>query len=124
LSRYIQAGDDTAIAEVHALSATSHSAQSFDYADKGLKIMRDLVASAPENRQQQGYLPAVLATNGSTLIDLGKSDSALTELAEARSGGCAVSVRHGDVDCSQSSSSVRACGGCAQSDRVVVGTAA
>ena len=68
----------------HSLSETSHPAQSFDYAEKGLKIIRDLVAAAPENRQQQGYLAAVLATNGSTLIHLNKPDTALKQLAEAR----------------------------------------
>jgi serine/threonine protein kinase len=69
----------------HQLSGIKPSTHSLEYAEKGLEIMRRLVASAPENKQQQGYLGAVLATNGSTLINLGKPDAALKELEEGHS---------------------------------------
>jgi tetratricopeptide (TPR) repeat protein len=55
-----------------------------DYIEKSDQIMRALVASAPENKQQQGYFAAIVSTNGVTLGNLGKLDAALKDLNEAR----------------------------------------
>jgi tetratricopeptide (TPR) repeat protein len=59
-------------------------AQSLDYIGKSDQIMRALVASAPENKQQQGYFAAIVSTNGVTFGNLGKLDAALKDLNEAR----------------------------------------
>jgi tetratricopeptide (TPR) repeat protein len=52
--------------------------------DKSLKIMRGVVASAPENQQQRGYLAAIYEARGSNLMRLHRPESALQEFDEAR----------------------------------------
>jgi tetratricopeptide (TPR) repeat protein len=52
--------------------------------DKSLKIMRGVVASAPENRQQRGYLAAILEARGTNLMRLHRPEAALKEFDKAR----------------------------------------
>jgi tetratricopeptide (TPR) repeat protein len=68
-----------------ALSNMGRKAQSLNYVESSEKIMRALFASAPQNVQQHGTFAAIVATNGVTLLNLGKPESALKKLEEARS---------------------------------------
>jgi serine/threonine protein kinase len=63
---------------------TGGTAQSLDYMDKSLKIMRGVVVSAPENQQQRGYLAAIYEARGTNLMRLHRPESALKEFDEAR----------------------------------------
>jgi tetratricopeptide (TPR) repeat protein len=66
------------------LSKAGRYAQSTEYVEKSDQIMRRLVSSAPENKQQRGILAAVLETNGITLGNSRKLDAALKHFEEAR----------------------------------------
>lgn len=68
---------------MHEPSCFCH-AQTLSYVVKSDQVMRALVAAAPENKQQRGLFAALLATNGITLGNLGRLDTALKNLNEAR----------------------------------------
>jgi tetratricopeptide (TPR) repeat protein len=59
-------------------------ATSLDYMERSVELMRGVVASDPENRQQRGYLAKIAATSGSNFMRLGKPEGALKEFDEAR----------------------------------------
>jgi serine/threonine protein kinase len=60
------------------------NAQALDYTFKSLEIMRGIVASSPENKQQRGTFAAIAVAAGTTLMKGGKPEASLNAFDEAR----------------------------------------
>lgn len=76
-----------AIAYVNTAEAsakTGEAAQHLDYVFKSLELMRAVVASAPENKQQRGIFGSIAVAGGTILIRAGKPEAALKVFDEAR----------------------------------------
>jgi serine/threonine protein kinase len=76
-----------AIAYVNTATESSKAGnkpQSLEFTKKSLEIMRGLVASAPENKQQSGILAAITVTGASTYLRLDEPNEALKEFEAAR----------------------------------------
>lgn len=77
-----------AIAYINTASESAKlgiTAQSFEFTKNSLEIMRAVVASAPENRQQRGTLAAITVAGASIFLRLDRPNDALKEFDEARS---------------------------------------
>jgi tetratricopeptide (TPR) repeat protein len=76
-----------AIAYVNAASSALRSvniAVATDYSDRGLELMRALVAAAPEKAFQRGVFAAMLVARGTILTAANKTDEAITQIESAR----------------------------------------
>ena len=77
-----------AIAYINTASESAKlgiTAQSFEFTKNSLDLMRAVVASAPENRQQRGTLAAITVAGASIFLRLDRPLDALKEFDEARS---------------------------------------